>query len=92
MNTNINNEDSPQKLVGRKVNLIVTEHESKIGEKVFKFKQYEVVDPEFENDVNNINSDNRILPPDTGATMDYKPFRLNVYIDEQGIVTQVNNG
>ena len=81
-----------QKLVGRKVNMIVIDNEEHMGGEVFKYKEYELKDPDFENEVNNINPNNRIFTPNTGGTMDHKPFRLNVYIDENGVVTEVRNG
>lgn len=92
MNNDNNSPKDAQNLVGTKVNMTVTEHESTMGDKVFKYKEYEIVDPNFEKKVNSINPDNRIFPPNTAGTMDYKPFRLNVYIDESGIVTEVSNG
>lgn len=88
----MNNENIAQKIIGRKVNMTVTAHESKIGKDIFKYKQYELNDPDFEKEVNTINPDNRIFPPNTAGTMDYKPFRLNVYINEDGVVTEVRNG
>lgn len=85
-------ENALQYLVGRKVNLIVTEHEYGKGEDKMKYKQYKVDDTEFEKEIDSITTENRIFPPGTMGTMDYKMFRLNVYINEEGIVTDVNYG
>ena len=85
-------ENALQYLIGRKVNLIVTEHEYGKGEDKMKYKQYKVDDTEFEKEIDSIASQNRIFPPGTMGTMDYKMFRLNVYINEEGIVTRVSYG
>ena len=79
-------------LVGRKVNLTVTDVEYGKDENKKIYKRYEVVDPEFEKEVNAISSENRIFPPGTAGTMDFKPYRLNVYINKDGIVEMVNYG
>lgn len=79
-------------LVGRKVNLSVTEVEYGKDENKKIYKRYEVVDPDFEKEVNSITSENRIFPPGTAGTMDFKPYRLNVYINKDGIVEMVNYG
>ncbi|CAG8574148.1 4610_t:CDS:2 [Funneliformis caledonium] len=34
----------------------------------------------------------RVVPPDAMVTMDFKPDRLNVYIDHSSIVTSVKFG
>jgi hypothetical protein len=34
----------------------------------------------------------RILPPDSIATMDYNPARLNIETDASGIITRVSCG
>lgn len=88
----IKRENPAQKLVGRKVNLNITEHDIKIGKNTKKYKHYEIVDPEFEKEVDNINSYNRIFSPGTVGTMDYQITRLNVYIDTEGVVYKVNYG
>ena len=79
-------------LVGRKVNLTVTDVEYGKDENKKIYKRYEVVDPEFEKEVKAISSENRIFPPGTAGTMDFKSDRLNVYINKDGIVEMVNYG
>lgn len=81
-----------QSLVGRKVILEVTERVRGEGENKTVYESYKVNDPQFVEEVNNISTNNRIFPPGTGGTMDYQMFRLNVYIDENGIVTDVSYG
>ncbi len=81
-----------QSLVGRKVTLEVTERVRGEGENKRVYESYKVNDPQFVEEVNNISTNNRIFPPGTGGTMDYQMFRLNVYIDENGIVTDVSYG
>lgn len=81
-----------QSLVGRKVTLEVTERVRGEGENKRVYESYKVNDPQFVEEVNNISTNNRIFPPGTGGTMDYQMFRLNVYIDETGIVTDVSYG
>lgn len=85
-------EDGVQYLVGRKVNMTVTEHEYGKGEDKMKYKQYEINDPDFVAEIDAINAENRIFPPGTMGTMDYKMFRLNVYINAEGVVSKVNYG
>ncbi|KAF2735486.1 hypothetical protein EJ04DRAFT_511738 [Polyplosphaeria fusca] len=36
--------------------------------------------------------EHRVLKPDSMSTMDHKPERLNVHVDEQGTVTNVRYG
>jgi len=36
--------------------------------------------------------EHRVLGPDSMSTMDHKPERLNVHVDEQGTVTNVRYG
>ena len=81
-----------QYLLGRKVKMTFTEHTYGKGKDKMKYKEYEIVDPEFVAEINNISSDNRIFPPGTMGTMDYKMSRLNVYINAEGVVTKVNYG
>lgn len=81
-----------QKLVGRKVNLEATEKEIKIGKNIKKCTYYKMIDPEFEKEVDNISGNSRIFPPGTAGTMDYQAGRLNVYINEEGIVDKVSYG
>ncbi|KAJ8659666.1 hypothetical protein O0I10_004645 [Lichtheimia ornata] len=35
---------------------------------------------------------NRVLPPNSPMTMDYRPNRLNVFLDENRRVVNLNNG
>ena len=81
-----------QALVGRKVNLKVNEIVRGEGENKRIYKQYKVDDLKFVDEVNAISQTNRIFPPGTMGTMDYKPYRLNVHINEDGLVTEVNYG
>lgn len=85
-------ENAAAKLVGRKVNLNMTEQDITIGEKTKTYKRYKLDDNNFEQEVDSISSNNRIFPPGTMGTMDYQASRLNVYINEEGIVTQVSYG
>lgn len=78
-----------QSLVGRKVKLKINEIVRGEGENKRIYHQYKIDDPEFVAEVNAISSNNRILPPGTGGTMDFQMFRLNVHINEDGIVTDV---
>jgi hypothetical protein len=36
--------------------------------------------------------EHRVLGPDSMSSMDHKPERLNVHVDEQGTVTNVRYG
>lgn len=84
------NEDMvAQSLVGRKVKLKINEIIRGEGENKRVYHQYKVDDPEFVAEVNAISANNRILPPGTAGTMDFQMFRLNVHINEEGIVTDV---
>lgn len=85
-------ESAVSKLVGRKVNLNITEQDITIGEKTKRYKRYTLDDDKFEKEVDSISSNNRIFPPGTMGTMDYQASRLNVYINEEGVVTQVSYG
>lgn len=85
-----NRENGVQYLVGRKVNMTITDYE--YGKDKVKYKQYEVNDPEFIAEIDAITSENRIFPPGTMGTMDYKMFRLNVYINTEGVVSKVSYG
>jgi hypothetical protein len=33
-----------------------------------------------------------VLKPDSMSTMDHKPERLNIHVDEEGTVKKVNHG
>lgn len=86
-------ENSVKYLIGRRVNMIITEEEYQIDkdEKIV-YKEYEINDPEFKKEIDSINDNNRIFTPGTAGTMDYKMGRLNIYINEEGIVNKVNFG
>lgn len=36
--------------------------------------------------------EHRVLKPDSMSTMDFKPERLNIHVDEDGTVKKVNHG
>jgi len=36
--------------------------------------------------------EHRVLKPDSMSTMDYKPERLNVHVDDEGTVNKVTHG
>lgn len=85
------NEDNIVKnLIGRKVNIDVTEHE--YGKNKTLYKKYTVNDKKFEQEIDAIAIENQIFPPGTMGTMDFKPYRLNVYINEEGVVTRADYG
>lgn len=90
--TKISKDNGVQHLIGRKVSINVTEHEYGKGLDKMRYKQYKVTDPEFEKEIDAIATENRIFPPGTMGTMDFKTYRLNVYINEEGIVTRADYG
>lgn len=85
-------EGPAQKLLGRKVNVEVTEQEITSGKNTKKYKSYTLNDSQFEKEVDSITSNNRIFTPGTMGTMDYQITRLNVYINEEGVVDKVSYG
>lgn len=86
--------DIIQSLIGRTVKLSFTEFEYELikGEKKRLLKQYKVADPEFEKEINAITSEYRIFAPGQMGTMDFISYRLNIYINESGIVTRADYG
>ncbi|MEB8387177.1 I78 family peptidase inhibitor [Rhodobacteraceae bacterium KMM 6894] len=40
-------------------------------------------------DFANANRPHRIIPPNSAVTMDHRPDRLNVDLDEQGVITRL---
>jgi hypothetical protein len=78
-----------QDLVGRKVNLLERKITTKFGT---EHVVYTVDDPSFVGMVKEMYPDVRIFPPGTGGTTDWQPFRTNIYVDKDGIVTEVTNG
>lgn len=75
-------------LIGQKVHLDITERSSRHGVQM----TYEMNDPVMEAKIRAEFATVRIFPPGTNGTMDAKPFRTNVYIDEDGVITRITNG
>ena len=76
-------------LIGKKI---------KLREEVHTFSGkpttvYHLDDPEVEQEIRNeIGGEVRIFPPGWGGTSDYKQFRTTIYVDQDGIVTDVKQG
>ena len=75
-------------LVGQKVKLKITEHDHRGT----IHKSYQIDDPVMEKLIRGTYPGCRIFPPGTCGTADWKPFRLNVHIDESGTITETNLG
>ena len=76
-------------LVGQKVKL----KETKRTVHEFEYIQYELDDPEMEHKITTALGKNvRIFTPGTMGTADYKPYRMNVQINKDGVITGINNG
>lgn len=75
-------------LIGQKVHLDIIERKTKSGVHTI----YEVNDPVMEAKIRAEFSTVRIFPPGTAGTMDIKPFRTNVYIDKDGVITNIKKG
>lgn len=75
-------------LVGQKVKLKITEHDYRGT----IYKSYEIDDPVMEKKIKDAHPGCRIFPPGTCGTADWKPFRLNVHIDESGTITGTDLG
>lgn len=74
--------------IGQKINLAVREIE--YNGKVYK--TYQLDDPLMEAKIKKAFSDVRIFPPGTCGTGEYKPYRTNVYLDEDGTISVIDNG
>jgi len=80
--------------VGQKVKLKVKTKKLDLHELgIREYKSYELDDPEMVTKLKETFGENvRIFPPGTCGTMDFQQWRTNVYIDKNGIITEVNNG
>lgn len=80
-------------LVGQKFNLKESTFiYGKGGGQVVRTR-YELDDPEMEAKIRDMFGENvRIFPPGTAGTTDWKPFRTNVHISKDGIITDVRAG
>lgn len=75
--------------VGQYVRLRIKEFEVKpIG----MVKQYKLDDPEMEAKLMALSSNVVILPPGYATTMNYDPFRLNISVDADGLISRVYMG
>lgn len=90
MNMQKNYDNHP--LIGQKVNLKTEEHKIKFLDKDLTMTSYTLDDPHMQKLIQDTFPDVRIFPPGTMGTADYKPFRVNVNINEQGIITSISNG
>lgn len=76
-------------LIGRQANL--THNTRTIDGQVYTF--YTLVDDDFAADVAAMyGEDARIQHPGWGGTMDWEPSRVNVILNEDGLVTDVRYG
>lgn len=80
-------------LVGQRINLNKTPQSIKMGDnKTYDYVKYELNDPVMESKIRSLFSDVRIFVPGTTGTADFKPYRTNVYINEDGLIFEVSNG
>lgn len=76
-------------LIGKKIKL---REESRTVSGV-SYTVYHLDDPVVEEEIRNeIGGEVRIFTPGRGGTADYKPYRTNIYVDQDGIVTAVRQG
>lgn len=77
------------RFVGQQVKL--KETPGKVGD--FEYISYSLDDPEMVKTIKEEFGDStRIFPPGTLGTADWDEFRINVYIDETGIITEISKG
>lgn len=81
-----------QNLVGKKVKLKVESHRTKFRDEIIEYFSYKLDDPEMKKKILALGPDVRILLPESAATMDFNLLRLNVHIDENGIITKISHG
>ena len=80
------------KLVGQKVNIKVEKVTRTFRDQTIEYSIYKLDDPKMEKKINALGSDVTVFFPGEAGTMDFKPFRTNVHIDETGIITNISNG
>lgn len=77
-------------LIGKKIKL-KKEHQTLASGEIITV--YHLDDNEVEEEIRNeIGGEVRIFPPGSLGTADYKQFRTTIYIDEDGVVTDVIQG
>lgn len=79
-------------LIGKRINLKKSEVTQKLLNQDYTYTIYQVDDPYMVRYINAFFPDFRILLPDDFSTSDYKPNRVNVYINKDGIITDMSNG
>lgn len=85
-----NYKDHP--LIGQHVKIKAQEHVQEFLGKELKFTSYTLDDPEMQKKISQTFPNVRIFPPGTMGTADYKPNRVNVYLNKDGIITEISNG
>lgn len=75
--------------VGQYVKLSV---EELVIKPIGKVKRYRLDDPEMEAKLNALSSGVVILPPGYATTMNHDPFRMNVIIEPDGLISRIYMG
>lgn len=78
-----------QEFVGKYVKLRIKEFEVK---SIGKVKQYLLDDPEMEAKLNALSAGVVLLPPGYATTMNHDPFRMNVVIEADGLISRIYMG
>ena len=77
-------------LIGKKIKLREEVHSLAFGKTM---TVYHLDDPAVEQEIRNeIGGEVRIFPSGWGGTSDYKQFRTTIYVDHDGVVTDVKQG
>lgn len=79
-------------LIGQRINLNKKPLRREVAGKVYEYVRYELNDPVMESKIRTLFTEVRIFTPGQMGTADFKPYRTNVYINEEGIIFDVSNG